>query len=95
MIYSDSLEKRTQMIAVHEEERHKYCISDDHALELGKWVLILEDYYSNRNGSHINIDCEFGVDGESNQLFLLQCRPETVHTNNNHNVLVEYKFTEE
>ena len=46
MIYSDSLEKRTQLISVHEEERHKYCISDDHALELGRWVLILEDYYS-------------------------------------------------
>ena len=95
MIYSDSLEKRTQMIAVHEEDCHRFCISDDHVLELGKWVLILEDYYSKRNGSHINIDCEFGVDGETNQLFLLQCRPETVHTNNNQNVLVEYKFTEE
>ncbi len=95
MIYSDSLEKRIQMIAVHEEARSKCCISDDHALELGRWILILEDYYSKRNGSHINIDCEFGVDGETNQLFLLQCRPETVHRNNNNNVLVEYKFTEE
>lgn len=95
MIYSDSLEKRTQMIEVHEEDRYKFCISDDHSLELAKWVLILEDYYSKRNGNHINVDCEFGVDGQTGQLFLLQCRPETVHTNNNNNVLVEYKFTEE
>lgn len=95
MIYSDSLEKRTQMIEVHEEDRYKFCISDDHALELAKWVLILEEYYSKRNNSHINVDCEFGVDGQTEQLFLLQCRPETVHTNNKNNVLVEYKFTEE
>lgn len=95
MIYSDSLEKRTQMIEVHEDDRHKFCISDDHALELAKWVLILEEYYSKRNGSHINVDCEFGVDGQTGQLFLLQCRPETVHTNNKSNVLVEYKFKEE
>lgn len=95
MIYSDSLEKRTQMIEVHEEARYKFCMSEEHALELAKWVLILEEYYSKRNGSHINIDCEFGVDGQTGQLFLLQCRPETVHTNINSNILVEYKFTEE
>jgi len=95
MIYSDSIEKRTHMIKVLEEERFRFSITDDQSIELGKWIILLEDYYSEKYGKYTPVDCEFAIDGLNGQLFLVQCRPETVHANNNKNILVEYKFMTE
>ena len=40
------------------------------------------------------MDIEWAKDGITNELFIVQARPETVHHSKNKNVLVEYKLLE-
>lgn len=66
----------------------KMSISNEHAIELGQWVLKLEEYYGKP------VDVEFAIDGLNGQLFCVQCRPETIHSNDDKNILVQYEFTQ-
>mgnify|MGYP002525281189 CR=1 FL=1 len=43
--------------------------------------------------SNIGIDVEWALDGTDNKLYIIQTRPETVHSNNE-NVLIQYKLKE-
>jgi pyruvate,water dikinase len=55
-----------------ETERLKFSISDSEATELAKMALTIEDHYGRP------MDIEWGKDGETGELFILQARPETV-----------------
>jgi pyruvate,water dikinase len=61
--------------------RARACLGDDEVLELSQWALRIEEHYSRQRGSDSPMDIEWGKDGESGQLFVLQARPETVHSN--------------
>jgi len=95
MVYSDDQDKRCRIIPVKPEKFHKFCISNEKALELASWVMKLEDYYSNQKGHWCPVDTEWAIDGISNELFLVQCRPETVHSNSKKNILTQYSFSEQ
>jgi len=55
-----------------EHERQKFSISDADATALGKMALTIEEHYGRP------MDIEWGKDGETGELFILQARPETV-----------------
>ncbi|RFF28675.1 MULTISPECIES: phosphoenolpyruvate synthase [unclassified Wenzhouxiangella] len=55
-----------------EADRLKFSISDAEATELAKMALTIEDHYGRP------MDIEWGKDGETGELFILQARPETV-----------------
>jgi pyruvate,water dikinase len=55
-----------------EHERQKFSISDADASALGKMALVIEEHYGRP------MDIEWGKDGETGELFILQARPETV-----------------
>ncbi|NBB91612.1 MAG: phosphoenolpyruvate synthase [Gammaproteobacteria bacterium] len=55
-----------------EAERQKFSISDAEATELARMALTIEDHYGRP------MDIEWGKDGETGELFILQARPETV-----------------
>ena len=95
LIYSDSQDKRVKYIPVKAEDYMKMSISDEHAIELGQWIIKLEKYFSQKNNKPTPVDTEFAIDGISGQLFCVQCRPETIHSNNNNNILTTYNFTGE
>ena len=67
---SDSRAIRT--VDVPEELRRRYSISNDDALELAKYALIIEQHYGRP------MDIEWGKDGLDGKLYILQARPETV-----------------
>jgi len=92
MVYSDDQDKRCKIIPVKSEKYHKFCITDEQALELAGWVIKLEEYYSKRKGYWCPVDTEWAIDGLSNELFLVQCRAETIHSNADKNILVKYNF---
>ena len=56
------------------EERRKFVLNDDQILELAEYVMRIEKHYGKP------MDIEWGIDGLSNKLFILQARPETVHS---------------
>jgi len=71
MIYS---EKGTEQQEVSEEDRNKFVINDDEILTLANWACIIEDHYGKP------MDIEWAKDGETGELYIVQARPETVHS---------------
>jgi pyruvate,water dikinase len=56
------------------EEQRQFALSDDEILILAKWACIIEEHYG------VPMDIEWAKDGTSGQLFVVQARPETVHS---------------
>ena len=92
MIYSDSQDKRTKTIPVEKHRREKFSLDDVKILQLARWVCKLEKYYTQKYGRWCPVDVEWAIDGTTNELFIVQARPETVHSNKDTNHLVTYSF---
>ena len=71
LVYS---EKGTVQREVSAEDRKKFVINDDELLTLAKWAIIIEDHYKKP------MDIEWAKDGQTGELFIVQARPETVHS---------------
>lgn len=94
MIYGDDPGQQTKIVNVQKEHQKKFCLKDDQILELAKWVCSIEEYYSTKKGHWCPMDIEWAVDGLTNQLFIVQARPETIHSRKDETKLVEYSIQE-
>jgi pyruvate,water dikinase len=75
MVYGDgTVGKRVATIDVAVEERAKFSITDADIVELSKQALIIEEHYG------CPMDIEWGKDGVSGKIYILQARPETVQS---------------
>ena len=83
----------TALEAVPDDLRGRSSLSDDEVLQLARWAMRIEEHYSQRRGSDSPMDVEWGKDGETGQLFVLQARPETVHANRKAASLRIYRLT--
>jgi len=57
------------------EKQEQYVLTDDEVVKLAKWAMIIEDHYQHP------MDIEWAKDGITNELFIVQARPETVQSN--------------
>ncbi|MEM4336982.1 MAG: phosphoenolpyruvate synthase [Candidatus Woesearchaeota archaeon] len=94
MVYDFQGTKPTKNVPVEIEERKKFCLSDEEILTLAKWAVIIEDHYSQKAGHFKPMDMEWAKDGKTNELFIVQARPETVQSQKNRQILEEYKLLE-
>jgi pyruvate,water dikinase len=83
----------TQVRDVVASQRNRFCLAGFEVLELAKWACLIEDHYSKRAGKHQPMDIEWAKDGVTGELFILQARPETVHTQKEQNVIETYHLT--
>mgnify|MGYP001288107625 CR=1 FL=1 len=90
MIYSTDPGKLVRTVHVGNTQQNEFCITDDQALLLTKWVCMIEDYYTKLKGKWCPMDTEWAIDGLSGDLFIVQARPETIHSRNKGHELVEY-----
>lgn len=90
MIYSTDPGKLVKTVHVGNTQQNEFCITDKQALQLTKWVCIIEDYYTKLKGHWCPMDTEWAIDGLSGNLFIVQARPETIHSRKKDNDLVEY-----
>jgi phosphoenolpyruvate synthase len=75
MIYADAATgRRTQTVDVPDEDRARFSLSDADVIELARQALIIEEHYG------CPMDIEWGKDGDTGQLYILQARPETVQS---------------
>lgn len=79
LVYGDG-NRTTRSEATPVAERRKFSLSDDEVLKLAKWACLIEDHYSELAGHPQPMDIEWAKDGESGELFIVQARPETVHS---------------
>lgn len=76
----DEASRRLRNLPVLQAERNRFAISDDEVLQLAWWALVIEDHYSAKRGTPTPMDIEWVRDGETGELFIVQARPETVHS---------------
>ena len=82
-----------QEISTNLIEKINFSLSNKQAIELGRIILLLEKNYKKLfNNDNIGIDVEWALDGTDNMIYIIQTRPETVHSNNKNNVLIQYKL---
>jgi len=72
MVYSDVPGERVRTEETPAEMRARFSISDADVQELSKQALVIEQHYGRP------MDIEWGKDGHTGKLYILQARPETV-----------------
>lgn len=89
MVYASSEGTQTRNVPTSIIERQTYVLNDDEILQLARWGVIIEDHYEKP------MDVEWVKDDQSGQLFIVQARPETVHSQQTDNVFKSYKLVED
>lgn len=70
--------------------RSKFVLSEAEVLTLARWGMLIEDHYSKRAKHWTPMDIEWAKDGITNELYIVQARPETVHAGQNFAKVTEY-----
>jgi len=92
MVFADD-GNGTQVRDVVQTQRNRFCLSGYEVLQLAGWACKIEDHYSKRAGRSQPMDIEWAKDGITGELFILQARPETVHTQKSENFVETYRLT--
>ncbi|NCD25318.1 MAG: phosphoenolpyruvate synthase, partial [Deltaproteobacteria bacterium] len=80
MIYTTDAKAPTKNVAVPEEDRRRLVLGDDEVVALARMACTIEEHYSAHRGQFTPMDIEWAKDGHSGELFIVQARPETVHS---------------
>ncbi|MCK5476307.1 MAG: phosphoenolpyruvate synthase [Candidatus Aenigmarchaeota archaeon] len=95
MIYTQDTKHPVKNIATPKADREKYSLNEEDILTLAKWACIIEEHYSQKAGHLKPMDMEWAKDGQTDELFIVQARPETVQSRKSANVYEEYHLKEE
>jgi pyruvate, water dikinase len=79
LIY-DATGQRIKNVPVPAEDRARSSVEDADVLQLARWALVIEEHYSKQRGTDTPMDIEWAKDGRTGQMFIVQARPETVHS---------------
>ena len=80
LVYSHESRHRTEDEKVSVEDQKRFSITDEEVIELSRWALEIENYYSGYHKKETPMDIEWAKDGVSGDLYVLQARPETVYS---------------
>ena len=83
----------TKKKSVSWKDEQKFSLTDDEVLQLAKWCLEVEKYFSEVHGKYQPMDIEWAKDGNTGELFIVQARPETVHSSEDKTSYKEYKLS--
>ena len=93
MVYSSPNEKDLVKIKdVSTLRRNKFCLNEKQIKKVAEMVIKIEQHYSKKLNRWCPVDVEWGFDGINNELYILQARPETIHSNKLNNGIVQYKI---
>jgi len=76
----------TVSLATPPKKREHFVLSDPEIMELARWAMAIEQHYQRP------MDIEWAKDGLTGELFILQARPETVHSRKNIDDSKEYRL---
>ena len=92
IVYGTNPDVKIEKIKLDESYHNKFCIDNEKIIKLSNWIIKLERYYTKIYKKWCPLDIEWAIDGLSNKLYIVQARPETVISNNNNNIIKEYKL---
>lgn len=88
MIYAEGGSDKTRTVETTPEERARFVLDDDEILTLARWAVSIEKHYGRP------MDMEWAKDGDTGELFCVQARPETVHSQRHPNALKTFDLKE-
>lgn len=93
MIYAEGAaegghHKTVETVDVDEADQNCFSLSDEEVMSLAKMAVTIESHYQRP------MDIEWGKDGFTDELLILQARPETVESRANKQVLERYQMNE-
>ena len=88
MVYSDSGAESTKTVETTQTERLACVLDDQEILQLARWATVIEDHYGGPT------DMEWAKDGESDELFIVQARPETVQARKDASTMRAYRLSQ-
>ncbi len=90
MVYGTTLTEMVKRVPVGRDLSEKFCISEEQIIKLARWVVEIENYYSEKRGVWTPMDVEWALDGLNHELFIVQARPETIHSQTETGRVLEY-----
>lgn len=92
IIYTKDPSRPVKKMNTAAKDRCQYCLSDHEVLQLAEWAIGVEDYYSKKYGKWTPMDLEWAKDGQTQELFIVQARPETVQSQKDLKCIEEYRL---
>ncbi|MBL7249852.1 phosphoenolpyruvate synthase [Alloalcanivorax sp. C16-2] len=86
MVYGSeaSAGKSVQTVDVPQADRLRFCLTDAQVEDLSRQAIEIEKHYG------MPMDIEWALDGDTNKLFIVQARPETVKSRSDASVMERY-----
>ena len=94
MVYDEGGGKSTRNVPVPESLRRQFVLTREETVELARQAVAIERHYTQRAGEPRPMDIEWAKDGRSGDLFIVQARPETAHSQRDHAKLVTWRLAE-
>jgi pyruvate, water dikinase len=89
MIYAEGGNKPVKNVETRRRKQERFVLSDDEILQLARWACLIEQHYGKP------MDIEWAKDGEDDQLYIVQARPETVQSQKAGGSMRTYRLEEE
>lgn len=89
MVYAKGGSATTKNVDTPKKDRSRFVLSDDEILQLARWACAIERHYQKP------MDMEWAKDGETDELYIVQARPETVESHKEAASLKTYSLKEE
>ncbi len=94
MVYDVGGSRATRNVAVPESLRQQFVLTPDEVVELARYAVTIEKHYTERAGEPRPMDIEWAKDGTTQELYIVQARPETTHAQRDRAKLVTYSLKE-
>ncbi|HRH66240.1 MAG TPA: phosphoenolpyruvate synthase [Bacteroidia bacterium] len=88
MIYSDASDTVNQIVNTDTplEKQRAWVLTDDEIMRIAKWSVLIEQHYGDP------MDIEWAKDGNTGEIYIIQARPETVHSRKDPFLKKEYRL---
>ncbi len=87
MVYDKGAAARpVKDVPVPASEQWQYSVTDAQVKELARAAMIIEEHYDRP------MDMEWAVDGQEKKVYIVQARPETIHSVRDYNIIEEYQL---
>ena len=84
LVYSKRGEATTRNVETPKAQQHAFVLQDAEIVQLARWACAIEQHYGTP------MDIEWAKDGEADELYVVQARPETVHAPQHTSTLKTY-----
>jgi pyruvate,water dikinase len=88
MVYSLHGTSTTKNTRTAKDKQQQFVLSEKEIVTLANWAHLIEEHYEKP------MDIEWAKDGLTNELFIVQARPETIHSQKKSNKVTEYILKE-